>query len=533
MADEIKAKAESRPDSRRRGGGRKARRDERQSIAPSSAVGAGHMGGTFKPLSDIDVENIHQSVLEVLSTIGVGDPTQELLDIALPKGCVLSEEGRLLFPTSLMEDILSGAAKEYTVHGRGSRKVSGSVHTSDHKVHYVIAGQAVTTFDAKADSYRPSVLSDIYDFARLVDTLEHVHMAGVPVVAGDISDDPLKHDINCAYSVMSGTEKPFSCYFSTKESLGMGIEMFDHVLGGEGRFEKEPFAIFGGCPILSPLNFGEDNLEILIETSRRGLVSDIAVAPQAGATAPASLAGALVQVVSETLASLAVVNLVNPGCGMTYAGWPFVSDLRTGSFSGGSGEEAILAAASVQIGNWYGLPTSVAAGMTDSKVSDAQSGYEKGITAVLASLAGCNRVSECVGMMGSLMGLSFENAIIDNDMLGMAMRTVRGIEVNEETMAVNVIRDVAHGAGHYLGHQQTLGLMQTEFLYPNLADRQPQGPWAEEGSLTIYDRARDVVHATMTTHFPDHIPEEIDAAIRSKFPIALPREFMKDASGRW
>lgn len=530
MADELNTQANKQASkqagTRQRGGGRKARVDERQKVAPSKAVSAGAMGGRYKPLTDNEVDQVHHSVLEVLSTVGIGDPTQELLDIALPKGCTLSEHGRLLFPQSLMEDILSSAAKEYTVHARGKRKQDGAVHTKDRKVHYTISGQAVTTYQAETKTYRPSTLKDIYDFTRLVDTLDHIHMAGVPLVANEIID-PVDHDINCTYAVMAATEKPFCCSFRTKESLDKGIQLFDMVLGGVGRFAKEPFAIFGGCPILSPLRFGEDNLEILIETSRRGMVSDIAVAPQAGATAPASLAGTLVQVVAETLASLAVVNMTNPGCPMTYAGWPFVSDLRTGSFSGGSGEEALLATASVQMGNWYGLPTSVGACMTDAKIPDAQSGYEKGITATLASLAGCNRVSECAGMMGSLMGVSFESAVIDNDMLGVALRTVRGIEINEQTLAVDVIRDVALGAGHYLGHDQTLSLMESEYLYPNIADRQPPGPWEEEGSLSIYDRAVIKVQEVLSTHYPDHISPELDAAIRGDFMIELAQADMK------
>ena len=430
-----------------------------------------------------------------------------------------------------MEDILANAARDYTVHGRGRRKAEGSIRASERRVHYSISGQAVTTLDSRTRKYRPSSLADIYDFTRLVDTLDHIHMAGVPVIATDV-EDRLEHDLNCIYAVMSATEKPFCMSFSDRSHIAKGVELFDTLLGGEGRFIKEPFCIFGGCPIVSPLRFGEDNLEILIETSRLGLVSDIAVAPQAGATAPASLAGALVQCVAETLASLAVVNLVNPGCPMTFAAWPFVSDLRTGSFSGGSGEEAVLASASVQMGNWYKLPTSVAACMSDSKIPDAQAGYEKGITATLASLAGCNRVTECAGMMGSLMGISFEALLIDNDMLGVALRTVRGIEVTDETLGVDVIKNVALGAGHYLGHAQTLDLMETEFLYPEMADRQAPGAWEEGGSMTVFERAQQRVKEILATHFPDHVAPEVDAKIRQSFPIHLSPEDMSASAER-
>ena len=505
---------------RRRGGGREARRANRLSDSGPSAVQAGLQGGRYKPLTDTDIEKVHGAVLEVLETVGIGDPTQEVIDICVPKGATLSDDKRLCFPRTLMEDVLAMSAKEYVVHARGSRAGKDDVSTTDQKVFYAISGQAVTRLDAESLTYRPSTIRDIYDFTRVVDVSEHIHMAGVPVVATDIID-PLEHDINCAYAVMAATEKSFSMSFTSKENLAKGVELFDHVAGGEGKFSREPFCIFGGCPLVSPLRFGEENLDILIETARRGLICDLAVAPQAGATAPASLAGTLVQVVAETLAALAIVNLTNPGCPMTFAAWPFVSDLRTGAFSGGSGEEGLLAAASVQIGSWYGLPTSVPACMTDSKIPDAQMGYEKGMTAVLASLAGCNRVSECAGMMGSLMGISLESLIIDNDMLGSAMRVVRGIEVNDDTLAVEVIREVAKGPGHYLGHDQTIALMQSEFLYPTIADRQPQGAWEEQGSPSIFDRARERVQEILSGHYPQHLAGETDAVIRDAFTIHL------------
>ncbi len=136
-----------------------------------------------------------------------------------------------------------------------------------------------------------------------------------------------------------------------------------------------------------------------------------------------------------------MIDLIKPGHPVIFGPWPFVTDLRTGSFSGGSGEEALMSAASAQITNHYGLASSVGAGMTDSKSPDAQAGYEKGITVAMAALAGCNNVSESSGMMASLMGYSFESLVIDNEMLGMVMRTVRGIEVNEETLSYRAIKE--------------------------------------------------------------------------------------------
>jgi trimethylamine--corrinoid protein Co-methyltransferase len=245
------------------------------------------------------------------------------------------------------------------------------------------------------------------------------------------------------------------------------------------------------------------------------------------------MAGTLAQVTAEGLACLTVVNIINPGCPMTFAIWPFISDLRTGSFSGGSGEEALAMSACAQIGRYYDLPTSVAASMTDSKLPDAQAGFEKGITAVTAGLAGANRILESAGMLGSLMGCSYEALMIDNDMLGMAQRVVAGIEVNDETLSLDVIRDAALGAGHYLGQAQTLELMETDYLYPDLADRSAPGVWEEEGSVDMMGRAQQSVKDLLADHYPGHLDSKTDSAIRAKFPVKLAPEDMKPGNGRW
>ena len=170
--------------------------------------------------------------------------------------------------------------------------------------------------------------------------------------------------------------------------------------------------------------------------------------------------------------------------------WPFVSDLRTGAMSGGSGEQGLLTAACAQMINHFGLPSGAASGMADAKMPDAQSGYEKGSTSVMAGLAGLNMVYESAGMHASLLGFCLESLIIDNDMLGQAMRCVRGVEVNANTLSVDVMRDVCiDGPGHYLGHDATIKVMQTEYVYPELADRSSPKEWEENNKPDLLQMA--------------------------------------------
>ena len=393
-------------------------------------------GGAYKPLSDRDIERIHAAALDVLERIGVGDPIPEILEALVPKGCILGDDGRLRFPRALIEDVIAVSAREYVVYAPDPKY---DLEIKGQNVFLATSGEAVNILDYNTNRYRPTQLVDLYDAARLADRMEHIHYYGQPFIAAEWSHDLYVHDMNIAYAALSGTRKAFALGIAVVDHIDPLIEMFDVYLGREGAFLERPFCVFGGCPIVSPLRFAKENAEVLVKLARLGLAGDVAIAAQAGATAPAPLAGALVQTFAETLACLAVVNLIRPGNPMNFGMWPFISDLRTGAFSGGSGEEALVIAATVQLANHYGLISSVPAGMTDSKVMDAQAGYEKGITTLAAVLAGGNMVNTYPGIVGSLLAQSFEGMVIDNDMMGMALRLLRGIEVNDETLALEGI----------------------------------------------------------------------------------------------
>lgn len=508
----------------RRSGGREARVAMRETSEASPAIRAGLPGGRYQPLDDSDLPRIHDAALGVLARTGLADATDELHDLVLPKGAELNEHGRLCFPRALMEDLLAGTASEFYVSARGDRAGKDDMHCTAQNVYFVNSGTAVTTYEAETKSFRPSTLRDIYDFTRLVDKLDNIHMLGDTVLATDVPDD-FEHDMNMLYAILAGSQKPACLTFRDRAHIPHAIRMFDLASGGEGSFLKKPSVIFGGCPVVSPLRFGRENLEIMIDTAKLGLTVDLAVPPQAGATAPATLAGTLAQSVAETLACVAIVNLISPGCPVNFAAWPFITDLRTGSFTGGSGEQALISAAAVQMGNFYNLPTSVGCGMTDAKLPDAQYGLEKALTFALAAHSGANRLCEFGGMLGSLMGCSFESMVIDDEAGGMIARTLRGIEVSDETLAVDVIHDCAIDPGHFLGNEHTLGYMTTEFVYPELMDRERTDTWEGQGSQDLMERAQEKSRSILTTHFPNYFGTA-DRQVRDEFPILMDKATM-------
>ena len=230
--------------------------------------------------------------------------------------------------------------------------------------------------------------------------------------------------------------------FTVRENVAPALEMLYAIAGGEENFRARPFVSNSNCFVVPPMKFAEDACGVLEACVEGGMPILLLSAGQAGATAPAAIAGAVVQAVAEVLAGLVYVNALKPGHPAIFGTWPFVSDLRTGAMSGGSAEQALLTAACAQMAQFYDLPGGSAAGMADSKLPDIQSGYEKGITNVMAGLSGLNLVYESAGMHASLLGFCLESLIIDNDMLGHCQRCVRGIEVTDAALSIDTIAEV-------------------------------------------------------------------------------------------
>ncbi len=493
-------------------------------------VGLDLEGGNYKPLSDYDIEQIHRTALDVLENIGVANPIPELLEVTLNKGCFLEEQGRLCFPHALIEDVIAKIPKE--VMNFGPNPKNDILLTTKNLV-FSTGGEAVSILDYKSRRYRPSTLIDLYDAGRLVDQLEHIHTFGQPFIASEYSQELFVHDINIAYAQLAATDKSFHLGIGEAKHIEPIISLFDIYAGGEGKFLKRPFCSLGGCPIVSPLTFARDSVEVMMKCVALGINYDIAVAAQAGATSPAALAGTLVQTFAETMACQAIVYLINPTASISFGMWPFIADLRTGSFTGGSAEQALVMAATAQICRYYGLVSSVATGMSDANSPDTQAGFEKAITTLAAALAGGNSVCTYPGSVGSIMGTSFEGLLIDNDMLGNVLRVVRGIEVNEETLSYQTIKTAVYGEGHFLSNLQTLNLMKTEYLYPNISDRRDTATWEDAGSPDIYEQAHQRVKSMLTDYYPQYIKAEADRKIREHFDIRLTPQAMRPGNGRW
>ncbi|MGI9401086.1 MAG: trimethylamine methyltransferase family protein, partial [Rhizobiaceae bacterium] len=369
--------------------------------------------------------------------------------------------------------------------------------------------------------YRDSTTKDLFDAARITHALDNVHFFQRAMVCRDIEDN-FEMDINTLYASCGGTTKHVGTSFSDPSHVAGCFDLLHKIAGDEATWRTRPFVSNTNCFVVPPMKFAEESCITMEACIRGGMPVLLLSAGQAGATAPAPLATAIVQAVAECLAGVVYVNAVQPGHPAIFGTWPFVSDLRSGAMSGGSGEQALLTAGCAQMHKFYNLPGGAAAGIADAKMPDMQAGWEQGISNVLAGLSGLNMVYEAVGMHASLLGFSMESLVLGDDMLGQVLRCVRGIDVSEDSVSLEAMRQVClEGPGHYLGHEQTLGLMQTEYVYPRVADRTSPKEWAEIGKPELVQMAIERKNRILDRSQVPLFEPELDQAIRDSFKIHI------------
>jgi trimethylamine--corrinoid protein Co-methyltransferase len=479
--------------------------------------------GRLMPLTQDDMEQISEASLDILHDIGLSDASPKAVRAVVGRGGKVTTDGRLLFPRSLVKEALAGLRRDFTLCGRDP---SFDMIMTRARVHTGSGGASPMVVDLETQAYRPAMLADLYDAARLVDTLDNVQFFSRSMVACDM-DNSRDLDINTAYAALSGTSKHIMTSCSTAENVQDVSEMCFLLAGSAEEFRARPFLSLNINHVVPPLRFDPEACNVLLTGAELGVPIMVNTFGQMGASSPITIAGCLAQTNAETLAGMVLAWIANPEVTAIYGARPMVTDLRSGGMAGGSGEQAILTAAAIQMAQFYNLPNSTIAGATDSKIADAQAGYEKALSVSMAVQAGANLVTQAAGTQAGLMATSFEAYVIDNDMLGAILGAATQIIVDSQTLAVSVIAQTVQGEGHFLGHPDTYARMKSDFVYPNLANRQTPDAWLANGAPTINSAARQVAQKTLAEHFPSHIAPDVDQDIRMRFDIKLPRERMR------
>ncbi len=474
----------------------------------------GQEGGQYRPLSDRDVKKIHEAALHILREIGVKVNLQEAQEIFKHHGAKV--DGEIVYiPHPLVEKALESVPHKFLMAGR---EVKNDLNIGGRVVYLGTGGAALTVLDLETGEPRPGRLDDIAQIGKLVDALDNIHFYLRPCIPQDIPNEII--DVNQFYAGLSNTTKHVMASAQSVETVRGVIEMASIIAGGEEDLRRRPFISFVTSWMISPLHFATETTRVLLEIVKKKIPVALSSAPMAGFTSPVTMAGTLTQVHAEQLSGIVLTQLAHPGSPVLYGAIPSMADMRWMTYVGGGIEFALMNAAISQMAQYIQVPNYNSAGLTDSKIPDIQAGYEKAYAICLCVLAGSNYIHHAAGMLESMRTVAYEQFVIDNEIIGMALRLLKGIQIDDETLGLEALREVGP-SGNFLASMHTIQWMRQEYFPQTLGDRQTREAWERSGSLDTRERARAMAKEILKTHSPKGLDPKIDHEIRKRFDIRI------------
>jgi trimethylamine--corrinoid protein Co-methyltransferase len=449
---------------------------------------------TISLLTAGQIESIHSTSLAILRDTGVMIHHPEILKRVGEAGARVEAARPIAhLPESLVMDALAKVGKSYVLHGRDSQRQAKFGYGE--LVLLSSPGQH-RWLDLETDRLRPACLQDSREAIRLADALPHISFVGAIAQPAEVSER--FREVVLTAELVKGTTKPTMAWTQNGRTARSVLEIYRTIAGGEKALREKPMTEAFLEPI-SPLQLPKDGLDMVREFVAAG--QPVSVGPMAlvSGTAPATLAGTLAQENAEILAGIVVTQLLGPGTPMKYGGIPHILDPRTSICSFGSPEQALMAVAMVQMGKSYGLPVYINVGLTDAKTLDAQAGMEKATTLAIGALAGADMVGHS-GICGTDHAGSLAWLMADNEAMAYVKRITRGFEIDEDTLAADVIRSVGP-AGSFLAEKHTVAHFRKELWPPGSAwTRQGYSEWEQQGRTTIRDRMVTEIQRLLAKH---------------------------------
>jgi trimethylamine--corrinoid protein Co-methyltransferase len=436
------------------------------------------MHNALAVLDQAAIDAIHDTSLSILRDVGVHLPNTEVLDTLAQSGADVDPDDQLArLPERLVIDSVQQAGKQYVLHGRDPDQTARFGHGD-----FVLVSSPgqFAWVDQDGRQRREPTQDDARDAIRVGDALENIDIVGSLGMPVDIPAEV--RDVWMAAELVKGSTRPTHVWVANGRSLEYILRLYEAISGGQEEHRKHPMIAAFIEPI-SPLRFPETGIEILVTCARYGLPIGFGPMVQAGATGPATLAGTLALENAEVLAGITIAQAFGPGVPVCYGGIPHIMDMRTSQISFGSPEQGLMAVAMTQIAHHYGLPVYVNVGLSDSKCVDAQSGLERGMTLLMGALAGADTFGH-MGILGADQAASLDQLIVDSEMAAYVKHILRGFEVNDDTLALDVVRAVGIG-GNFLGEQHTLNHYRDELWFPKTFDRRRWEDWWSDGARTM------------------------------------------------
>lgn len=454
----------------------------------------------FRMLTDDQIEKITYTAYRVLEKVGLKvlhPGARKMLESA---GAVVKDES-VKVPEFIVRECLAKAPKGWDIYDRNGKR---AMVVAGRNSYYGTSTASPNTKDALTGEYHETRVEDVARAARVANALENIDWV-MPM--GSVQDVPAKAaELHEFFATVTNTVKPIVFLAYSPRGTELIFEMAAEVAGGEDALRDKPFIVLYPEPI-SPLVMPEDVAERILIGADKFLPQMMGPAIQPGGTGPVTMAGAVAQGIAESMFCVVLAQLRRPGCpvglGCSYG----ILDMTQALMSIGAPEMSLALAAHAEVAQSLGLPTWGLAGATDSKSLDAQAGAEAAYHILAQGMAGLNLIHD-VGYMDMSMACAVEQLVMGNDVVGMAKRFLRGMEVSEEQLALDVIAEVGPG-GHFLQQRHTMQHFRNELWRTDIFTRQAIETWKSAGAKDVETRVREKIVTLLETHHAPALPENI------------------------
>lgn len=421
----------------------------------------------YKPLSEADVSRIAEAAFEVLGKSGMFVYSPTAFEAFASAGAETDAETHLVkLPRRLLEDAIDSTPSKVTLYSRDGEY---DAVLEDSKVHYGTGGTAIYVLDPDTGQRRPSTVADVVLNARMVNRLENIHIFTINVFPNELEDKD-HIDTNRFFHALDNTTKHVMGGVYSPAGCRKVVQMAEIIAGSAEALREKPFVSFITL-IISPFKIDKDYGEMACYLAQQNLPVVVPTEPICGTTSPVTLAGNVLTHIAETIGGIAMVQCVKKGAPGICGSVGSITDLRTMSHLGGPIERAMINAAVSQMAQHFQIPLYSTGGTSDAKEVNIQAAYESAMSSLLVAMSGANYIHDIAGLMEQDLTVSYEKLVMDDEILGMCQRVLRGIEVNDDTLAVELLMNKGPGRD-FLAEEHTIRYMRNEFFQPRLANRQ-------------------------------------------------------------
>ncbi|HSQ40140.1 MAG TPA: trimethylamine methyltransferase family protein [Anaerolineales bacterium] len=463
-------------------------------------------------LTQEQVQRVHDASLEILETVGLLVRSEKARALFTRHGCQVDAETQIVkFPPAVVEKYRKMLPPTFTFRGRDPK----FDRTIPNDAPILVTGSsAPDLMDPLTGRERRSRSDDIARIAHLVNELPAYDVFSVSTLADDAPVG--QFTLARLYPALKYCLKPIRSTTKDQADTDAVMRMLFAMAGSEAAYMERPFVTHHYCPVVSPLTMDTLSTDAVIYFSEKGLPVYPSIVPNAGLTSPMSMAGTLAQGNAEFLAAAVLMQMAREGTPTIYASLPTVADMRTGAYASGGIECGMLHMAFAQMARFYNVPSGGYIGLTNSKINDAQSGYETGMSAVAGLLGGADMFN-MGGLLDALKAFDFAKAVIDDEIFQMLKRMKRGVTFNEEELALDVIAKAGPG-GAFMMNPHTTKRMKSEAFLTKLSDREARTIWEKKGALDTHARAKQRVNEILAKPSSTVFPAEVESRIRAEFP---------------